>query len=46
MKEIYYPGTKSNLQSVTNFYVDWLESGAPLPKENLFTNIHSDKSPL
>jgi hypothetical protein len=42
-QELIYPGTHSNLQQVTNQYLDWFEhSNAPLPKENLFKNIQAD----
>ena len=42
-KELNYPGMKSNLQRVTNQYLDWFEnSNQPLPKENLFNNIKHD----
>ena len=42
-QEIFYPGTNSNLQMITNHYLDWFEqSNAPLPKENLFKNIQHD----
>jgi RHS repeat-associated protein len=42
-KELFYPGDNSNLQKVTNQYLDWFQhSIAPLPKENLFNNIQHD----
>lgn len=43
-QELFYPGMDSNLQNVTNKYLDWFEhSNAPLPKDNLFNNINADK---
>ena len=43
MKELFYPGNQSNLQKVTNQYLDWFEhSNSPLPKQNLFSNIHAE----
>ena len=43
IQELFYPGTNSNLQEVTNQYLDWFEhSNAPLPKQNLFNNIYPD----
>ena len=43
-QELWYPGEQSNLQQVTNHYLNWFEnSSAPLPKENLFNSIHADK---
>ena len=42
-KELYYPGTNSNLQKVTNTYLAWFQkSNSPLPKTNLFKAIKSD----
>ena len=42
-KERNYPGPSSNLQKVTQQYLDWFQhSNSPLPKENLFSNIKSD----
>jgi hypothetical protein len=42
-QKLSYPGKNSNLQKVTNQYLDWFEhSNAPLPKENLFIGIKSD----
>jgi hypothetical protein len=42
-QELFYPGTGSNLQMITNKYLDWFEnSNQPLPKENLFNNIQHD----
>jgi len=41
--ELYYPGKNSNLQKITNQYLDWFEnSNEPLPKGNLFDNIKFD----
>jgi RHS repeat-associated protein len=43
-KELTYPGQDSNLQSVTNQFLEWFQhSNAPLPSGNLFANIKSDK---
>jgi hypothetical protein len=43
LKELFYPGVHSNLQKITNQYLEWFEkSNAPLPKENLFSKIKSD----
>ena len=43
LKERNYPGTNSNLQKITQQYLDWFQhSNAPLPKGNLFSNIKSD----
>ena len=43
IEELRYPGPNSNLQKVTNKYLDWFEkSNQPLPSENLFNNIKSD----
>lgn len=38
------PGQGSNLQKVTNEYVDWFmnNSNVPLPTQNLFNNIKQD----
>jgi RHS repeat-associated protein len=42
-KELFYPGTNSNLQKVTNQYLDWFQkSTAPLPSTNLFSGINHD----
>jgi hypothetical protein len=42
-QELFYPGINSNLQQVTNQYLDWFQhSELPLPAENLFKNIHPD----
>jgi len=42
-QELFYPGGNSNLQKVTNQYLEWFEhSSAPLPKGNLFSNIQHD----
>ncbi len=43
VNELYYPGKNSNLQNVTNFYINLFELGKELPKENLFNNIKADK---
>jgi hypothetical protein len=41
--ELIYPGKGSNLQMITNKYLDWFQnSNAPLPTGNLFTNIKSN----
>jgi RHS repeat-associated protein len=43
IKELHWPGSNSNLQKITNHYLNWFEnSTAPLPKENLFSKIKSD----
>ena len=43
VKELFYPGTNSNLQKVTNMYLDWFEkSTSPLPSGNLFNTIKTD----
>jgi RHS repeat-associated protein len=45
LQELRYPGTQSNLQQITNHYLDWFEnSDAPLPSENLFNHISTDNS--
>jgi hypothetical protein len=42
-QELFYPGQYSNLQNITNLYLNWFENGnAPLPRENLFNNIKHD----
>jgi hypothetical protein len=42
-KEMSYPGQDSNLQKITNYYLDWFESDSTtLPSQNLFDNIKSD----
>jgi hypothetical protein len=42
-KEFIYPGSTSNLQKITNMYLDWFEkSNAPLPSQNLFNSIKQD----
>ncbi len=41
--ELVYPGLDSNLQIITNKYLDWFQSNNPLPDGNLFINIQSDK---
>jgi hypothetical protein len=42
-QELFYPGVNSNLQRITNQYLDWFEnSSAPLPNGNLFNNIQHD----
>lgn len=39
-KELLYPGERSNLQQVTDYYLSWFESDtAKLPSQNLFTLI-------
>ena len=44
VKELIYPGEDSELQRVTNKYVDWFEnSNDPLPQENLFNDIKIDE---
>jgi len=43
LQELRYPGQDSNLQRVTNQFLDWFEhSKAPLPSGNLFRNINTD----
>lgn len=43
MWESFFPGTNSNLQKVTNQYLNWFEkSSAPLPSTNLFNGIKAD----
>lgn len=43
-REMHYPGVDSNLQKVTNQYLDWLTSDSDkLPSENLFNSIKPDK---
>jgi hypothetical protein len=42
-QELFYPGENSNLQKVTNQYLDWFQkSNAPLPSGNLFNGINHD----
>lgn len=42
-QELFYPGQNSNLQKVTNTYLDWFQnSNAPLPTGNLFNGIKHD----
>ena len=42
-KELFYPGANSNLQKITNMYLDWFEkSKNPLPAENLFNSVKTD----
>ncbi len=41
-QEIFYPGTNSNLQKVTNYYLNWFQNGGQLPKGNLFQSISHD----
>ena len=41
-KELTYPGKDSNLQKITNKYLEWFESGKELPEGNLFDSILSD----
>jgi RHS repeat-associated protein len=43
-QELFYPGRESNLQKITNQYLDWFEnsSSGPLPSENLFMSIKTD----
>ena len=47
IKEGFFPGSNSNLQKVTNQYLNWLEKGAttPLPSTNLFNSIEADYPP-
>jgi hypothetical protein len=43
VKEFTYPGANSNLQKITNMYLESFEkSNAPLPSENLFNSIKQD----
>lgn len=42
-QELFYPGRNSNLQKVTNKYLNWFQSSdTSLPSENLFNSIKSD----
>jgi hypothetical protein len=41
-KELKYPGKDSNLQNVTNQFLDWFENNEELPKGNLFDTIQND----
>jgi hypothetical protein len=42
-KERNYPGVNSNLQKITDQYLNWFEnSHEPLSNKNLFDNIKSD----
>lgn len=41
-QELFYPGTNSNLQKVTNYYLNLFQNGGDLPKENLFQSISHD----
>jgi hypothetical protein len=42
-KELFYPGANSNLQKVTNQYLDWFQKSVePLPSTNLFSGINHD----
>jgi hypothetical protein len=42
-QELFYPGANSNLQKVTNQYLDWFQkSTEPLPSTNLFSGINHD----
>ena len=42
-RELHYPGFNSNLQKISNQYLQWFEnSNKPLQKENLFLNIKTD----
>ncbi|MXV50382.1 RHS repeat-associated core domain-containing protein [Pedobacter sp. HMF7647] len=42
-QELFYPGENSNLQKITNQYLDWFQkSNAPLPSGNLFDGIKHD----
>ncbi|HTD40144.1 MAG TPA: RHS repeat-associated core domain-containing protein, partial [Mucilaginibacter sp.] len=41
-KELDYPGINSNLQKVTNYYLDLFQKQLPLPDGNLFENINPD----
>jgi hypothetical protein len=43
VKEFTYPGANSNLQKITNMYLESFEkSNAPLPSGNLFNSIKQD----
>jgi hypothetical protein len=44
IRELFYPGKDSNLQSITNQYLDWFENNQNLPLSitNLFSGIKSD----
>lgn len=41
-QELTYPGQSSNLQKVTNWFLDSFNRGNDLPSQNLFNNIKSD----
>ncbi|CAG5010771.1 hypothetical protein DYBT9275_04810 [Dyadobacter sp. CECT 9275] len=42
-QEMFYPGSNSNLQRVTNMFLAWFQkSNSPLPKTNLFKAIGHD----
>ncbi|WP_376717558.1 hypothetical protein [Mucilaginibacter terrae] len=41
-KELFYPGTDSNLQKITNKILDLFQSGKPLPKYDYFESIKPD----
>ncbi|KAB1230975.1 RHS repeat-associated core domain-containing protein [Chryseobacterium viscerum] len=41
-QELFYPGTNSNLQKVTNYYLNLFQNGGDLPKGNLFQSISHD----
>jgi hypothetical protein len=43
--ETTYPGENSNLQKVTNYYINLFQNNQPLPTGNLFKNIQSDPAP-
>jgi RHS repeat-associated protein len=41
-QEVAYPGTTSNLQGITIWFLDIFESGSELPSGNIFDNIKTD----
>lgn len=43
-QELRYPGTGSNLQKITDYYIQWFENPqrASLPSQNLFRDIKHD----
>jgi hypothetical protein len=43
LKELQYPGLNSNLQRVTNHFLDLFQNNLPLPSGNIFKGISADK---
>jgi uncharacterized protein (DUF3820 family) len=43
LKELKYPGKDSNLQNVTNQFLDWFENNGELPKGNLFDTLQKTR---